>query len=88
MPIPEWLEITKAVTEVAAFSGAAVFFGYKAVTGYLIVNLSLSASAERTHVDENWDDLAIAVTLAVLPVPKQGEQHRLPDKMLQPPSGE
>ena len=63
MPVPEWLEIAKTATEVAAFSGATMFFGYKAVTGYLIVNVSLSARANRVRADADWDHLAVAATI-------------------------
>lgn len=63
MAIPDWLEATKAWTEIAAFAGATVFFGYKAATGYLIVNVSVSAKAERVHADADWDYVTVAVTL-------------------------
>jgi len=63
MSIPDWLEATKTWTEIAAFGGATVFFAYKAATGYMIVNVSLSAKAERAHADAEFDYLTIATTL-------------------------
>ena len=63
MAVPESLEITKTVSEILAFLGASAFFGYKAVTGYLIVNVSVAGRLQRVHADPVWDDLAIAATL-------------------------
>src|SRR5688572_29097399 len=63
MLVPVWLETTKAISELAAFTSAAIFFVYKAATGYLLVNVSLSATTDRVHVDKEWDQLSIAATL-------------------------
>jgi hypothetical protein len=53
----------RSLTQVLAFFGAAGFFAYKAITGYLFVNMSLAGALEREHVDEASDDLAVAATL-------------------------
>ncbi|HAM41435.1 MAG TPA: hypothetical protein DCP69_08895 [Candidatus Omnitrophica bacterium] len=63
MPACPWLEIAKVTTQVLAFLGAAAFFAYKAITGYLIVNVSLSAKIERGRGTDAMDYLAIAATV-------------------------
>ena len=58
------LEDTKNLAEVFAFGSAAIFFLYKAITGYLITNLSISLSSSRhTAIDENTDWLTIVAKL-------------------------
>jgi hypothetical protein len=51
MAVPGVLETTRAITEILAFLGAAAYFGYKAMTGYLIINVSLSGELHRSHSD-------------------------------------
>jgi hypothetical protein len=57
------IEIATATSQVLAFLGAAAFFLYKAITGYLIVNMSLSAKIERGRKNDATDYLAIAATV-------------------------
>lgn len=53
-----------ATVKILAYLGAASFFIYKAVTGYFIVNLSLSASCERKRTSNaNLDNILLNVTL-------------------------
>jgi hypothetical protein len=63
MPTPLLLEIAKAVTQILAFLAAAAFFAYKAITGYLIVNVSLSGKIERSQGTDANDYLAISATV-------------------------
>lgn len=53
----------KAIVELLAYAGAAAFFLYKAVTGYLIVNVALSVKVERVKFTDSEDYLSIATTI-------------------------
>jgi hypothetical protein len=63
MPDCTWLQIAKDTIQSLAFFGAAAFFLYKAATGYLIVNVSLSAKIERRRGTDATDYMAIAAKL-------------------------
>jgi hypothetical protein len=60
------------IAQFAALLGAALFFGYKALTGYLRINLSLSIECQRQkNQTKGTDTLAIVVHL------KKGENGSL-----------
>lgn len=48
-------ENVKAIAETAALCSAAIYFIYKAVYGYLYVEMSLSLAVERAHKDDYTD---------------------------------
>lgn len=58
------LETIKTVVEITAYASAAGFFVWKVVSGFLIVNLSIEAKAERVPAAEGRDHLAVAVTIS------------------------
>lgn len=57
------LSDTETILKIAALVAGAAFFLWKLLTGWLIVNLKLSASAIREQKDSETDYLAIAITL-------------------------
>lgn len=66
-----WLDTTKKVAEILGFFGAAGFFGYKLLAGYLMVNAGISAKLERSMATETDDYLTVSATV------KKGSQGSL-----------
>jgi hypothetical protein len=56
MTLLEWAQF-------AALILAGLFFAYKLLTGWLMVNLSLSGNLERTTKGDGWDTVVVAITL-------------------------
>jgi hypothetical protein len=56
MKLLDWLQF-------AAIIAALVYFGWKLVQGWLLVNMSLSGTTERRARGDGQDDLVVAVTL-------------------------
>lgn len=55
----------KDLAEVIALSAAAIFFLYKLISGYLIINLTMKVDCERRAINSNKQDiLAITVQLS------------------------
>lgn len=54
--------------QLAALLAAAVYFGFKTLSGYLISDMSVKASCERKHGPDGLDYLAVSVTV------KKGER--------------
>jgi hypothetical protein len=60
-----WIEHARDIAEAVALLCAGAFFGYKAYTGYLRVNLSLSIQCQRhASATAGEDYLAVSVRLA------------------------
>jgi hypothetical protein len=58
-----WRRVDRNGGQVAAWTGAALFFGYKIVSGYFIIDLSLKMECERRQVgDSDQDHLGVMVT--------------------------
>jgi hypothetical protein len=57
------MEHAKQIAEILALLAAGCFFTYKAITGYLRVNLSLTVGEKREALDEARDYLVIRVHL-------------------------
>jgi hypothetical protein len=58
------VEVVNLLVQTVALLGAAGYFGYRFITGYFIVNLSLSLSASRRKSPNPGEDfLSVAVTL-------------------------
>jgi hypothetical protein len=57
------LEVAKTIAETAAYVAGFLFFVYKALTGYLIVNVSVSGTTDRARATEKEDNLTISATL-------------------------
>ena len=58
-----WLEHVKDVAETIALACGGAYFGYKAYTGYLRVNLSLSIQCFRQTANTTQDALVVSVRL-------------------------
>src|SRR5271165_4210155 len=56
-PIARWLTRTKDAAQVLAWLGAAVFFGYRAYSGYFITDLDLKLECERKRQADTEPDL-------------------------------
>src|SRR6516164_8415648 len=57
------IETAKALAETAALIGAAVFFGYKILAGYLFVNLAVFVRSDRRQLDAERDAIVVIVRL-------------------------
>jgi hypothetical protein len=55
------VETFKLIFEALAFAGAAAFFGYKALSGYLISNLTLTLTSDRQAVSKSGQDYVTIV---------------------------
>jgi hypothetical protein len=60
---PSTRDVIKTYTEIAAYGAGALFFIYKLIDGYLIVNLSLSGNIRRVKANQKEDDLVISATV-------------------------
>lgn len=60
---PSSLDVTKTVAEIIAYLSAAAFFIYKAIAGYLIVNVSVSGTIDRVRANDTEDHLTVAATV-------------------------
>jgi hypothetical protein len=58
-----WVDDLYTATKIIAVVAAAIFFFYKALTGYLVTNMSIELSLSRRRADDNYDYLAVVVTL-------------------------
>jgi hypothetical protein len=58
-----WTKSASEIAQTLGFAGAAVFFLYKAVSGYLRVNLAMKVNCERQPSSDGMDFLAIQVHL-------------------------
>src|ERR1700730_17948874 len=56
-------EEAKDIAETIALVSAAGFFIYKAVSGYLYIDMSLTISSERSHASDHEDLLAVTARL-------------------------
>ena len=63
MPACGYLEVTKNIAEILGFLGGFIFFVYKVITGYLIVNVGITAKGKRSKSTETTDYLSVAVTI-------------------------
>ena len=64
---PEWSFYFKAAADIAqvlAVIGAATYFGWKIISGYAAVNLTVSVTSRRYKKDEDTDLLVMTVTFA------------------------
>jgi hypothetical protein len=68
--IKPWIDIGKGFFEIWAYIAAVVFFGYKVLAGYFLIDLGISVDCERKRKpgSENKDYLGISVAL------KKGER--------------
>ncbi len=66
-----WIDTIKTVSEILAFLGAAGFFVYKLIAGYLMVNAGISAKIERSTATETDDYLTVSAMV------KKGSQGSL-----------
>jgi hypothetical protein len=58
--LSDWEHLFK----ILAIAAAGIFFSYKAITGYHVVNVSLKTSVDRRRIpNSNVDHLVVAVTL-------------------------
>jgi hypothetical protein len=60
---PSLLDHSKDIAETIALACGAIFFGYKAITGYFRVNLSLSLQCSRERHSSTEDWLVVTATL-------------------------
>ena len=57
------LSVVTEVVQIAAWISAALFFGYKVISGYFVCNLSLKVECDRRQVAEDDQDyLAVTMT--------------------------
>jgi hypothetical protein len=61
-----WTEVARNIAEALAFVGAAVFFFYKAATGYETFNASVSIEGTRTKRKDGQGLLAESTTVQSL----------------------
>lgn len=57
-------EEVKNIGQALAWLGAAVFFGWKVLTGYTIMNMSVSVSVQRFALDDDHDRLKVRLALS------------------------
>jgi hypothetical protein len=60
---PTSAENLDLLLKVFALVSAGLFFSWKLIAGWLIINLSLAVSTQRQYLDEQHDVLAITLTL-------------------------
>lgn len=63
MPISCYLATANTIAQILGFLGAFVFFIYKVITGYFMVNVGISARGERSNATDTTDHLFVAVTI-------------------------
>ena len=59
LPLSDWDHLTKALALLAAL----LFFAYKAISGYMVTNMSLKLACTRQPSDQSHDDLTLSITL-------------------------